>query len=212
MGYIYKITNLINGKEYIGQTGLTIEERFKEHIRSSQKNIDRPLYRAFNKYGIENFVIEELEECSLDLLSDKEVYWIQKEDTYSNGYNATMGGEGSRLIDYQDVINDWNSGLSAKEIAIKSGRTNTDQIRRILKNVFNISSEEIIKRTSQSYSKKVNCYNKNGEFIQDFNSIAEAAKWIKKNNYSSSDLNGIAAHIGQCYNGKRKSAYKFLWN
>ena len=103
MGYIYKITNLINGKEYVGQTGLSIEERFKEHIKASQRGVDRPLYRAFRKYGIDNFIIEELEECSLNELSEKETFWIQNENSYNNGYNATLGGEGSRLFDYNQV-------------------------------------------------------------------------------------------------------------
>lgn len=211
MGYIYKITNLINGKEYVGQTGLSIEERFKEHIKASQRGVDRPLYRAFRKYGIDNFIIEELEECSLNELSEKETFWIQNENSYNNGYNATLGGEGSRLFDYNQVWKYWELGLSVKEIANKLGRTNTDQIRKILKEVFNISSNEIIERFPQSYSKKIQCYTKNQEFVADFNSISAASKWIQENNYSSSNLNGIAAHIGQCCNGKRKSAYNFIW-
>ena len=51
MGYIYKITNSINGKLYIGQTRKTIEERFQVHIKNAQKHINRYLYDAMNKYG-----------------------------------------------------------------------------------------------------------------------------------------------------------------
>ena len=211
IGYIYKITNLINGKEYVGQTGLSIEERFKEHIRASQRGVETPLYKAFRKYGIENFIIEELEQCNFEKLNNQEKFWIQNENSYSNGYNATLGGEGSRLIDYQQVFDYWQQGLSTKEIASKLGKTDTDQIRKILKEVFKISSKEIIERSSQSYSKKIICLNKENECIEQFESIMAAARWIKENNYSSSDLNGIAAHIGQCCNGKRKSAYKFFW-
>ena len=64
MGYIYCITNLINSKRYVGKTTTTIDERWQEHCRDSIKERcnKRPLYDAFNKYGIENFKIEELGE------------------------------------------------------------------------------------------------------------------------------------------------------
>lgn len=66
MSYIYVITNNINDKQYVGKTNLSIEKRFKEHIRDSKGSMKkhRPLYYAFNKYGIENFSIDILEECS----------------------------------------------------------------------------------------------------------------------------------------------------
>ena len=76
MAYIYKITNLINNKIYIGKTNRTIEERFKEHCNEYKKERSekRPLYNAMNKYGIENFKIEQIEECSLEESSDRESY------------------------------------------------------------------------------------------------------------------------------------------
>ena len=63
MGYIYCITNLINNKRYVSKTTSTIEDRWKIHCQDSRKDRckKRPLYSAFNKYGLENFKIEELE-------------------------------------------------------------------------------------------------------------------------------------------------------
>ena len=58
MSYIYKIINDINDKVYIGQTSYSLETRFKEHLY--KVNLDRPLYRAMRKYGIDNFHIEEI--------------------------------------------------------------------------------------------------------------------------------------------------------
>jgi len=65
MSYIYAITNNINGKQYVGKTNFSLQKRFQEHIRDSKQRIKehRPLYNAFNKYGIENFSIKVLEEC-----------------------------------------------------------------------------------------------------------------------------------------------------
>ena len=97
MNYIYCITNLINNKRYVGKTTQLIEERFREHCKDSQKERceKRPLYDAMNKYGIENFKVECLEEIDDPaILSEREIYWINELQTYgSNGYNASKGGE-----------------------------------------------------------------------------------------------------------------------
>ena len=106
MGYIYKITNNINGKCYVGKTERTIEVRWSEHIRPSRWKMDLPLYRAFLKYGIDNFSIEEVEECDNAILDEREIYWINYFDTYKKGYNCTAGGEGGIKIydEYIDMI------------------------------------------------------------------------------------------------------------
>lgn len=75
MSYIYCITNLINGKQYVGKTTISVQKRFKEHCRDSIKErcSKRPLYDAMNKYGVENFKVDTLEEVSQDeKLSERE--------------------------------------------------------------------------------------------------------------------------------------------
>ena len=74
MGYIYCITNLINGKKYIGQTVRSIQDRFKDHSHQAYRpeNDSRPICRAIRKYGIENFSIEQIEEVENDLLNERE--------------------------------------------------------------------------------------------------------------------------------------------
>ena len=94
MGYIYKITNNINGKCYIGKTERNIQIRWLEHTRLSRLNIDLPLYRAFSKYGIDNFSIEEVEQCDSSIIDEREIYWIDYFNSYRKGYNCTAGGEG----------------------------------------------------------------------------------------------------------------------
>ena len=85
---IYKITKKENGKSYIGQSN-DIERRLKEH----QTKTDIPIEIAIHKYGIDAFTYEVLEECSLDELDEKEVYWIEKFNTYKGkGYNCNPGG------------------------------------------------------------------------------------------------------------------------
>ena len=89
---IYLITNKVNGKQYVGQSA-DIEGRWKKHIRDIN-NYDCVIYRALRKYGIENFSFEVLEECDVDKLDEREIYWINELDTYKNGYNMTLGGGG----------------------------------------------------------------------------------------------------------------------
>lgn len=88
---IYKITNKINNKAYVGQSN-NIERRFKEHQTCGRRS-GIPLDVAIEKYGIENFVYEVLEECSIDELNAKETYWIEKLQTNLTGYNCNLGGE-----------------------------------------------------------------------------------------------------------------------
>ena len=73
MGFIYKITNSINNKIYIGQTARTLNIRWKEHKVASISS-DRPLYKAMRKYGIDNFHIEIIEEIPNTLLNERETY------------------------------------------------------------------------------------------------------------------------------------------
>ena len=96
---IYKITNTINGKVYIGQAQ-DIEKRWKDHIKDSEKG-NQVIYRAMRKYGVENFSFEVVEECSIEELDEKEIYYIEEYNSYihaenSNGYNMTLGGGGVR--------------------------------------------------------------------------------------------------------------------
>lgn len=113
MAYIYKITNLINNKCYIGKTERTIKERWKDHLRN-RNSIDLPLYRALNKYGIENFKVEQLEECSSQEVDTRETYWIVYYDSCGKGYNCTLGGEGGLLYLPEDelktIIERYNNG------------------------------------------------------------------------------------------------------
>lgn len=92
---IYKITNLINGKTYIGQA-VDIDKRLREHINDSanpnRREYNYPLSRAYRKYGITNFQMSVLEECSREELNEKEIYYIQKFDSVNNGYNQVPGG------------------------------------------------------------------------------------------------------------------------
>ena len=96
---IYKITNLINNKCYIGQS-VHIEKRWYDEKRrafaENANEYDLPRSRAFRKYGLENFSFEILEECPIDMLNSREQYYIKYYNSITpNGYNITIGGNSS---------------------------------------------------------------------------------------------------------------------
>ena len=93
---IYSITNKLNNKRYIGQS-IDIETRIKRHFRELRRGVHHchHLQRAFDKYGEDNFETEILLICNEnDDLNEKEKEYIEKYDSYRNGYNLTMGGKG----------------------------------------------------------------------------------------------------------------------
>lgn len=90
---IYLITNKANGKKYVGQS-VDVEGRWKDHIRKSRSRTNTHICNSIRRYGIENFLFEVLEECPVDKLDEREIYWISKLNTYNNGYNMTLGGGG----------------------------------------------------------------------------------------------------------------------
>ena len=89
--WIYKITNILNQKIYIGQTIRPIEERFRRHINDALNNkIDTHLARAIRKYGKENFIIEVIDIAKTqEELTKKEQYWIHYYNSVKIGYNET---------------------------------------------------------------------------------------------------------------------------
>lgn len=211
MPYIYKITNNINGKIYIGMTYRTIQERWKEHQNNcSRKQVEnRPLYRAMNKYGIENFSIEIIEKTNQP--EERERYWIEQLGSFKYGYNATLGGDGKPYIDYNLVIKTYKE---VQNIAEVSRILNIDvfTISKILhRNKIKIkSSTEIVK---EKYGKPVGMYSNAGELLKTFSTLTDAARYLIESNKvpSYSTLKGIAAHIGKVCKGKRKTAYKYIW-
>lgn len=83
---VYLITNIINGKKYVGQTRGELASRFRGHTWAASKCIK--LANAIKKYGKENFRIELLELCdSAYLMAEREVYWINEMNTIRDGYN-----------------------------------------------------------------------------------------------------------------------------
>lgn len=111
-GIIYKIENIINHKVYIGQTSQ--ERGFKDRYCRKGRGIERVynsylyeqkhnrcynvhLFKAIEKYGFDAFVVDEIFDVALTEyeLNEKEIFYIEKFDSFRNGYNSTLGGDGT---------------------------------------------------------------------------------------------------------------------
>lgn len=209
MSYIYKITNIINGKIYIGKTNRTIEERFKEHCQSIYREEKRPLYSAMKKYGIENFIIEEIEECPINIVDEREKYWIEYFNSFKYGYNATIGGDGKAYIDRELVAKTYQQVQNCAKTA-KICNVCIDSVYQILRE-YNIQIKASQQVSKDQYGKKIIMLDKNNNIIKVFSSVSEAALYLKNCQKANGGLRGVASHIRDVCNQKRKTAYSYKW-
>ena len=123
LGCIYMYTNKINGKQYIGQTTRSLKKRHWQHMSQDECYFDR----ALKKYGANNFELTILEDNIFDeqILNELEIYYIDKFDTFNNGYNMNRGGDNKTRFnkDDRDNIADLiqNTNMSFKEIGERTG-------------------------------------------------------------------------------------------
>lgn len=204
MGIIYKITNTLNNKIYVGQTTRNIAERWREHRSKSAPSDGTYLHNAIAKYGEDNFIIEEIDNCPDALLNDKEREWIAILDTmYPHGYNLTIGGEGNPKIDNSQIVTLWNEGKSLGEIA-SIMEINISTVSRHLKGLSSYSTKEATSRarhgdfSQNSLRKGINQYTWDGKFVKHYNNIYEIIP--DKNDYRIS-------HLQQACRGNQA-----LWN
>lgn len=209
MAYIYQIINDINNKIYIGKTEFSIDKRFKKHCSDAfkERNEKRPLYSAMRKYGIEHFHIELIEET--DNPEEREKYWIEQKQSFKNGYNATLGGNGKKYLDYDLIIASYKEIKSIKDTAISLG-ISSDSVSNVLRanNISIITSSEVIQK---KYGKVVNMYDLQNTFLKTFPSVNAAAKYMVENNLTGCKMTTIKQHITEVCMGKRKTAAKFKW-
>ncbi len=237
VGYIYKISNTINDKLYIGQTINTIEKRFNEHL-SAARTYHSPtmiILKAINKYGENNFHISMVEMISCDSkddlrkqLNNKEIYYISYYNSLNpNGYNLTKGGDSASLnsmskIDQYDfngnLINTFNSLQDAKEIFAASAKASTNigaackgESMTAYGYVWRYHNEPFDKypiRENDYNRIKIDQYSIDGKYIKTFNSASDAGKSLNKITKSGK---GQSSHIINCCIGKRKTAYGYTW-
>ena len=215
MGIIYKITNNINDKIYIGQTIRPLHIRWQEHKKIanqlSNSKINSPLYCAMRKYGIDNFQIEQLEEIPNDNLNERECYWINFYDSYKNGYNATFGGNGhsssySVVKDKDEILKLWQQGYNITTIG-KILCHRPEVVRKVLEIDFNYTSEQINQQKYLNNKKSILQIDiKTNNILYKWDSVTDAAKYINPNKVESTIIG-----INRVCQNKRQTAYGYKW-
>ena len=219
---IYKITNLINGHYYIGQS-VDIKGRFRGHrfsaMHITDKDHNTPIHLAMYKYGCDNFSYEILEQCPRDRLNEREIYWIDLLQACDNGnYNILRGGQDRKKFDEKPVeLYD----LTGKYIKTIASATKTAEELGVSRNsVYGALYQE--RPTCRGYQLK---YQEDTRNIQPFRSRQGGSKRVRQIdpmtnniiatyhsvNEAARTTGADSSTISKVCRGKLKTHYGYKW-
>ena len=202
MGFIYLITNSVNNKKYIGLTSGTVQARWEKHCRNAKLGINYALYKAMRAHGINNFSVCTIEEeFDFQKLCDREQYWINFYNTFNNGYNETLGGEGNRKYTPDVIYALWDSGLTVSEITRQTGCVRSTVYSTLL--LYNeYSQTESLSRRNDTLKKKPVQFDLNGNYIATYESEGAACQAVGASSGS----------VGLCCNSDKHCTVKgYIW-
>ena len=205
MGYIYKIVNNISNKIYVGKSIRDPYTRIQEHFSDYELLMyDTKLTRAILKYPDDSWSWDIIEECDDSILSDREIYWIDKLGSYKNGYNSTLGGDGNSRynFDKENIKQQYLSGLSCTRIAKEIG-CHPYYIGRILAE-FGIDVSN-----NQSKPKAIACFDRYKQLIKIFRNKKEIHEYLMEYGYGHYINNVYHTVSKACITGELK--YKRYW-
>lgn len=202
MGYIYKITNQLNEKSYIGQTVQPVEVRWQAHIYSAYREDDNRFYfqKALLKDGIENFKFEIIEEVPNNQLNEREQYWIKLYHTYrydplgNESYNLTWGGEGNHKFEPEVLLKAFYENNQHLSNTCKAIGCSEPTLIKVLKEnkLHGLGNQRPIYQISIE----------TGRIIKEYASCAEAIN----------ELNIANNTLWCALNGQRKTAAGYAWS
>lgn len=232
-GYIYKFTNRINGKVYIGQT-YNLQTRLNSH-KSKALNTKNKFYNAIRKYGWENFELSILSTITantkeeLSILLDKlEIEYIRQYNSYKSGYNSTLGGHSKRGYKLSEEFSEKcksrtysddtrkKMSISAKNRIISEEtrlKLRNSAIKRNFSKYRELTTSSRNKAIKRALGVSVLQLDTNFNIINRFDSISDAIKYIKNSISPNLTLVGIRKGLSRhCTDETKKLLYKgFIW-
>lgn len=215
MTKIYLITNLINGKQYVGKTKYSLAHRWSQHCN---RNYNTYLHNAIVKYGKDNFKIEELCRCPDDKWAELEIYYIAKYHTHytEGGYNISRGGDANPMDDplakekfLQHMRSDFQKDVDRQNII----KYNLSEKRRLDDMRTSERQRGIYNKNFQSYneSKKVSVgmIDAEGNIVKIFNSAADACRYLGKPTKEAGHILKVCDVINK--NGKPAKHFGYSW-
>jgi len=199
MGYIYLITNMINKKQYVGQTLRDdIKTRWRQHTWRCNINSGTCISNAFKKYGVETFKFQIICICFDEACNQLEIDYIKKFNTLApNGYNLESGGNNHKT--HPDTIKKL-SELNKGENNPQFGKKWTEEFR-IKRSKQTIGDKNPNFGKKSANRKSVGMYNLENELIKVFDNIHGASIETSINETS----------ISAVCNGRQKRAGRFIW-
>ena len=220
-GYIYKITNDFNDLIYVGKTTETVKSRFNRHCRDRKSSrVYGSIDNLIQTIGREHFNVEEIEKVPRELLNEREQYWINYYDSFHNGYNRTLGGEGN-LIHTSEEINKaldmYYNGASMTEIQEKYGLHHSTLHR--YRKILNLPKRKVTEHELQSSIlnvKKATEANQipieNITLQRIYSSKKEALCDMIEQGYSKAkDWHNIRTSLDKALSGEQDTFLNFKW-
>lgn len=216
MARIYKITNKINNKVYVGQTSKSIEERFARHCSEARwaNTKSMPIVFAIKKYGCEYFSVNLLEELSNKAtqkeIDEREIYWVNALDTFSpKGYNLKAGQANGRLSEEtKKKIGESNRGKKrSKETKLKlslshKGKKPSTETRAKMSNYWKGKKphQNTIKASIKASQKTYMLFAPDGKKVK----ITNMAKFCRENNLQKTNMCQLVNGKINSYKGWRR--------
>lgn len=202
---VYKLTNTITGKFYIGST-YNLKARMKYHRYSHQRNPNKELGSDIERYGWDAFSVDVLEVCTRDTVRDREHYFIEVTNAVEVGYNQTPA------TTYRDWMKSYNAKMwndpQYREIA--SRRSSNVQKKRLENPEYLREKSEQLKRYTDTLKHPVSMYTKDGKLLHTFAGVREAERWLIESGITQS--RNASSAISDCAcGGRHKTVYGFVW-
>ena len=202
---VYKLTNTVTGKFYIGST-VNYHSRMKYHQYSYDRNPNKELGKDIAEFGWDAFKKEIIEVCTRDNVRERERFYITTTNAVNIGYNQT------EATTYSDWMKNYNATMwkdtQYRETRRKQSRE--VQLKRLEDPAYLKAKSEQLKRYTDSIKRPVGMYTKDGELLHAFNGVREAERWLIANGITES-RNASSAIADCACGGRHKSVYGYVW-